>query len=129
MNKIKRAKTARATRASTHQAQTGGPEGAGAESRPATALTRHGRGQGAPWRGPHANTHGGACAGSTARTRRSPAARTSKAGWRMAGRRRAAAADGSARREARAVKGEDRGELESGEGMEEVLRVRGIGRR
>jgi hypothetical protein len=29
--------------------------GNGAESRPATALTRRGRGQGAPWPGPHAN--------------------------------------------------------------------------
>jgi hypothetical protein len=47
----------------------------------------------------------------------------------MVGRWRAAAADGGACREARAAKGEGRGELESGEGMEEVLRARGIGRR
>jgi hypothetical protein len=56
MTKGKRGGSARSTRAGTQQAPTGGPgEGNGAESRPATALTRHGRSQGAPWLGPHAN--------------------------------------------------------------------------
>jgi hypothetical protein len=44
-------------------------------------------------------------------------------------RRSTAAARRGGHREARAAKGEGRGELELSEGMEEVLRARGIGRR
>jgi hypothetical protein len=139
---------ARATRIWHSRAPTGGPRlpASGREkSRPAAALTRHEGRQHAPTTRPaRARRRGGDRRSAATRGERSGAARARGArrdGETHPQRRRAERGgerrhDGARRwreeadvEEAQAAKGEGRGGLESSEGMEEVLRALGIGRR